>query len=131
MKNWFWVILLAGCAGFSRDCSSCNASAFGSDWIVVQLGAPGTVVRCWKLENTAMDNESNTDVVDTRTALHIQIEYAMSKPTRKLVQVHVPAWVHREMHRFAVVSGAPMATWLRQLIMREVAELQRREKARS
>jgi hypothetical protein len=36
MSRFAWLLLLAGCAGVSRDCSSCNAEHFGSDWIIVK-----------------------------------------------------------------------------------------------
>ncbi len=55
------LLLLAGCAGTSRDCASCNASSFGSDWIVVQYEYNGNPINCWKLADTAIDNEQNTD----------------------------------------------------------------------
>lgn len=55
------AFLTTGCAGASRDCSSANAGSFGADWIVVQYQANGTPMNCWKLENTAMDNEPHSD----------------------------------------------------------------------
>jgi hypothetical protein len=61
-KRW-WILLLGlcGCAAWQRDCSSCGASNFGSDWIVLQYGFDGTPINCWKLTNTAIDNEHGTD----------------------------------------------------------------------
>jgi len=55
------IFFLTGCAAVSRDCSSANAGNFGADWIVVQYQANGTPTNCWKLENTAIDNEAHSD----------------------------------------------------------------------
>ena len=62
--NWLRYIVFAfvvSCAAVDRDCSSCNASNFGSDWLVLQYGFDGTPINCWRLQNTAMSNESQTD----------------------------------------------------------------------
>lgn len=55
--------MLTGCAGFSRGCSSFNAGAFGSDWVVVQHRLDGSVFRCWKLTNASVVNEPQSDGV--------------------------------------------------------------------
>ena len=55
------LVFLTGCAGMSRDCASCGASNFGSDWVVVQYRMDGEPINCWKLQNIAIDNETNTD----------------------------------------------------------------------
>jgi len=55
------LFLLCGCAAISRDCASCGASNFGTDWIVLQYGASGAPINCWKLHNTAITNEERTD----------------------------------------------------------------------
>jgi hypothetical protein len=60
-KFVFGLLFLVGCAGMQRDCSSCNASNFGGDWIVLQYGFDGKPINCWKLANTAIVNESGTD----------------------------------------------------------------------
>lgn len=61
-KQWMWVLLLCtGCAAVERDCSSCGASNFGSDWIILQYGYDGTPINCWRLNSTAVDNEDRTD----------------------------------------------------------------------
>lgn len=58
---WIPLLLLCGCASWERDCNSYSASNFGSDWIVLQYGYDGTPINCWKLTNTAISNEQNTD----------------------------------------------------------------------
>ena len=55
------LLLLAGCAGWERDCNSSVASSFGADWIVLQYGFDGTPINCWKLTNTGITNEQGTD----------------------------------------------------------------------
>lgn len=54
-------LLLAGCASMQRDCSSCAATEFGSDWIVLQYGYDGEPINCWRLKNAAISNENQTD----------------------------------------------------------------------
>lgn len=63
-SNWFAVLgltLFMGCAGMSRSCSACNAEAYGSDWVIVQLDLEGEPFRCWKLLDTSITNESQSD----------------------------------------------------------------------
>lgn len=55
------MLLLTGCAGVSRQCSSCWAEAAGANWIVVQMDGFGRVMRCWELPNTSIDNEPGSD----------------------------------------------------------------------
>lgn len=57
------ALLLTGCAGFQRDCSSSCASNMGGDWIIVQYRFDGSPINCWELRNTAVSNESTTDGV--------------------------------------------------------------------
>lgn len=54
-------LFLAGCAGMSRSCSSCNAGAYGADWLVVQYRNDGTPISCWRLETTSISNEDHSD----------------------------------------------------------------------
>jgi hypothetical protein len=60
-RFWPALLLLTACASMERDCSSCNAGTFGSDWIVLQYGYDGTPINCWRLTNTAISNEQHTD----------------------------------------------------------------------
>lgn len=53
--------LLVGCAGTSRDCASCNAENFGTDWVVVQVDLNGHAFRCWELHGAAITNEAHSD----------------------------------------------------------------------
>lgn len=63
IKTILAALLLTGCAAVERDCSSCNASSFGGDWIVVQYRFDGVPINCWQLRNTAIENETHSDGV--------------------------------------------------------------------
>ena len=76
------AIALAGCAGMQKDCSSCNAENFGSDWLVVQYKYDGEAMNCWKLPNTSISNESHSDGI-----------YWQDGKTRNLV--HISGWYNR------------------------------------
>jgi hypothetical protein len=53
----FVLLFLANCAVFDRGCSSCMASNFATDWVVVQYKIDGTPINCWKLTNVSIANE--------------------------------------------------------------------------
>lgn len=55
------ALLVSGCAGFQRNCSSFNATTFGSDWIVTQNRVDGTPYLCWILRGTSISNEDKSD----------------------------------------------------------------------
>jgi len=58
----FLLVLLGGCAYLDRGCSSCGATAFGADWVVVELTEAGAKpYRCWELKNTTITSETNSD----------------------------------------------------------------------
>lgn len=61
LKTMIAALLLTGCAGLSRDCSSCGAQNFGGDWIVVQYRFDGAPINCWQMRNTPISNESASD----------------------------------------------------------------------
>lgn len=85
MKKIFTVLMslmMAGCAGMQRGCSSFNAENFGSDWIVVQQNSLGVPMYCWKLPNTSVSNESQTDGI-----------YWLDANTGHLV--HISGWYDR------------------------------------
>jgi len=63
-KYWYLLlclILLSGCAGMGRGCSSIWADAAGADWIVVQYGMDGSPIAAWKLTNVSIANETSSD----------------------------------------------------------------------
>jgi hypothetical protein len=62
VRLWPALLLLAGCAGIERDCSSWWASDVGgADWIVVQYRFDGEPINCWQLRDTGITNESHAD----------------------------------------------------------------------
>lgn len=91
--TWLLVLMLAGCAGLSRSCSSCNAGAFGSDWIVVQYSTSGYPINCWKLSNAAISNEAQTDGI-----------YWQDPQNSNLV--HISGWYNRVQVELGDFTGA-------------------------
>lgn len=79
--RWLVLCLLVACASWRSDCASSCAGSFGTDWIVVQYRNDGQVVHCWRLPNTSIDNEGNSDGI-----------YWMS-PDGHLV--HLSGWYNR------------------------------------
>lgn len=76
------VLVLGGCAGVQRSCSSIWAGATGSDWIIVQYGMSGEPFNCWTLRNTSVTNEDSSDGV-----------YWLDRTKGHLV--HVSGWYNR------------------------------------
>lgn len=73
---------IVGCAGMQRSCSSCNASNFGSDWLIVQYKMNGQPINCWQERNASVDNEDKSDGI-----------YWVDGKTRNLV--HISGWYNR------------------------------------
>ena len=48
------ALLTTGCASTYKGCAQFGASAFGSDWIVVQYAQDGTPFHCWKLRGASV-----------------------------------------------------------------------------
>ena len=76
------------CQGWNRGMSSCCASSFGSDWLVIQYNYNGELIQCWKLTNTSVDNEPHSDGI-----------YWLDNKTNHLV--HISGWYNR----IQVVNG--------------------------
>lgn len=97
-KTWHNLIfvLLVGCAATSRDCASCNASSFGSDWVVLQYGFDGKPINCWKLIDTAVSNEHATDGI-----------FWQDSKSRHLV--HISGWYNRVQVSGGDFEGAARA----------------------
>jgi hypothetical protein len=73
-------LFLCGCAGLTRDCSSCSAENFGSDWIIVQYSYDGKPINCWKENNVAITNEPNSDGIFWQHGEHL---------------IHISGWYNR------------------------------------
>ena len=78
-RYWTLSLLMFGCAGTARSCASCNAEAYGADWVVVQTGVNGQPYRCWTLRNTSISNEEHSDGIyrqeSTGNLVHISNHY--------------------------------------------------------
>ncbi len=87
MRNWkrtacmfLSALLLVGCAGFNRGCSSFNAQAFGSDWLIVQYSTSGEPINCWQPRNVSVSNEDRSDGIYWAEGGHL---------------VHISGWYNR------------------------------------
>ncbi len=54
-------LLLGGCAGFQRGCTSWQARTMGSDWVIVQYDYTMAPKMCWKLNDVSVANEEHSD----------------------------------------------------------------------
>jgi len=75
MKEWHFglgalVLLIGGAfvavgpAGCSRGMTAWHASAYGSDWLVVQYAVDGSVMNHWELRNKSVASESQSDGIN-------------------------------------------------------------------
>lgn len=55
------IFVVNGPAGCSRQIDSWKASSLGADWLVVQYSQDGRVINYWKLENSSVGNEKESD----------------------------------------------------------------------
>ena len=55
------IFILIGPAGIANKFAAWKASAYGSDWLVVQYAQDGTIITSWELENSAIHSESQSD----------------------------------------------------------------------
>lgn len=85
-------VLLTGCAGLSRSCSSWGAGAFGSDWLVAQYALDGHVLRCWRLPGASVSNEAQSDGIYWQA------------PSGHLV--HISGWYNRVQVKSGDYAGA-------------------------
>ena len=76
------LVMLTGCAGMQRSCSSFWATQAGADWIVVQYDFNMDPKCVWRLQNVSISNEQSSDGIywkDTATG-HL---------------VHISGWYNR------------------------------------
>jgi len=78
---WLALLVVAGCAGMDRGCSSCVAENMGGDWIIIQYRFDGSPMACWKLRGTSVTNEEHSDGIYWKG------------PTGHLV--HISGWYNR------------------------------------
>lgn len=58
------LFLIMGPAGISRSFQKWNASAYGSDWVVVQYTQDGSIISHWELNNKSVASEENSDGIN-------------------------------------------------------------------
>jgi len=73
------LFLMVGPQGCKARMSSWKASAYGSDWIVIQYAQNGDVVNSWELRNKAIKNEQQSDgiyfVDSNNNVIHLSGHY--------------------------------------------------------
>ncbi len=73
------IIVCYGPAGIKTGVYGWKASAYGSDWLVVQYAQSGCVITSWELENEAVQNESSSDgiyfVTEKGPVVHLSGHY--------------------------------------------------------
>ena len=73
------VVVCYGPAGIKTKFLSWNASAYGSDWLVVQYAQNGCVITSWELEDEAIRNEKDSDgiyfVTEEGPVVHLSGHY--------------------------------------------------------
>jgi hypothetical protein len=55
------IFAFVGPAGLRNEFFAWKASAYGSDWLVVQYSLDGSVNNYWELKNSAIHNEKQSD----------------------------------------------------------------------
>jgi hypothetical protein len=55
------LAILVGPSGCERHLSSWKASAYGSNWLVVQYAQNGSVINHWELKDRSVGSEENSD----------------------------------------------------------------------
>ena len=62
------MLFFVGCAGMQPDCSDYDAGSFGGDWLILQYSFDGKPINCWKLTNTATENDPGTNGISWQDA---------------------------------------------------------------
>ncbi len=80
--------VLAGPAGCSNRYTAWKASAYGSDWLVVQYALNGSVINHWNLKNKAVHNEGSSDGIyflnENNESVHLSGHYVyVQNPTEE------------------------------------------------
>jgi hypothetical protein len=83
-----FAAVAVGPNGIKTGCAGWQASAYGSDWIVVQYAQSGCVLSSWELKDEAIKNESGSDgiffVGEEGDVVHLSGHYIyVQDPTEK------------------------------------------------
>lgn len=88
-------LLCWGPAGIKTAFSGWKASAYGSDWLVVQYAQSGCVITHWELENEAVQNETSSDgiffVTEDGPVVHLSGHYAYVQDPKPQVKADLLA----------------------------------------
>ena len=73
------IVLIVGPKTIERQFSSWRASAYGSDWLVVQYSGMGKVMTHWELHDKSIGNEEHSDGIyftdDNGNVIHLSGHY--------------------------------------------------------
>lgn len=73
------LFISVGPKGCDRSLSSWKASAYGSDWLVVQYAQDGSIISSWELTNKSIGNEAGSDGIyfldDDDNVVHLSGHY--------------------------------------------------------
>lgn len=58
------ILIMLGPAGLARGMQKWSASAYGSDWLVVQYTQSGSIISVWELRDKSVASESNSDGIN-------------------------------------------------------------------
>jgi hypothetical protein len=89
------VMLCVGPAGIKTQMSGWSASAYGSDWLVVQYAQSGCVIASWELENEAIQNEGSSDgiyfVTEEGPVVHLSGHYTYAQDPNAITRIDLLA----------------------------------------
>jgi hypothetical protein len=79
-------LICMGPAGLKTSVAGWQASAYGSDWMVIQYAQSGCIIANWELENEAVQNEGESDgiyfVTEEGPVVHLSGHYTyVQNPT--------------------------------------------------
>ena len=73
------IVLIVGPKTIERDITSWKASAYGSDWMVIQYSGMGKVMTHWELHDKSIGNELHSDGIyftdDSGNVIHLSGHY--------------------------------------------------------
>jgi hypothetical protein len=84
---------IMGPAGCNNKFSAWKASAYGSDWLVVQYAVDGSVMNTWDLQDCAVHSESQSDGIYFTTehgVIHLSGHYLyVQNPTPEARELYL------------------------------------------
>jgi hypothetical protein len=81
-------VVIIGPAGLYNKFNAWQASAYGSDWLIVQYAQNGSVITHWELEDAAVHSEDSSDGIYFTTdhgVVHLSGHYVyIQSPTKEM-----------------------------------------------